>query len=115
MPGGDSVLEQTLRHRRAALLGYASLFLPHDGAEDLVQEALVRTFARPRAIPDVDAAEAYVKRAIRTVFLDSYRRNRWFANRRHLFVEDASRRGPEQSVSAGIDVAAALEALPPRQ
>lgn len=70
------VLEAVIRERRPALVGYACLFVrDRSAAEDLVQEALVRTFARRRAIDDVHQAEAYVRRAIRTSFLDQARKD----------------------------------------
>ena len=53
----EQVLDEVVRNRRAALVGYACLFAPPSEAEDLVQEALVRTFARKRTFEDVYAAD----------------------------------------------------------
>jgi RNA polymerase sigma-70 factor (ECF subfamily) len=61
--------------RYPALLSYASLLTGQRAtAEDLVQDALLRTFGRPRSLPSIGHAEAYVRRAILTIFLDSTRR-----------------------------------------
>ena len=65
MPVWHHVLEEVLRDRRSALVGYAALFtLDRVDAEDLVHDAIVRTFARPRALTDVYAAEGYVRGTI---------------------------------------------------
>lgn len=57
----QDVLDDVVRTRRADLVGHACLFSTRSEAEDLVQEALVRTFARRRSCPDAHAAEAYVR------------------------------------------------------
>jgi len=47
-------------------------------AEDLVQEALVRAFARPMRAPRPGAAEAYVRVIMVNLFIDgARRRSRW--------------------------------------
>lgn len=110
------VLDHMVRQRRSALVAYACLYaVDRAVAEDLVQEALVRTFARPRSITDVHAAEGYVRRAIRTAFLDRHRRRRTAADRAHLVALDGSVRGPEGPAVAHADVMAALAELPPRE
>lgn len=110
----EQVLDDVVRTRRAALVGYACLFAAPTEAEDLVQDALVRTFARKRTFEDVYAAEGYVRAAIRTAFLDRARRRKAWGAREHLFVgQDA--RSPEAAVTAGIDVGAALRGLSPRE
>lgn len=111
----DAVLTEIVRTRRGALVGYAALFaLNRVDAEDLVQEALVRVFARRRTFTDAAAAEAYVKAAVRTAFLDRARKAKTAQGRAHLFLVDDVR-SPEASVVAGVDVAAALACLSPRE
>lgn len=111
----EQVLDRTVRTRWGPLVGYASLFaVDRSEAEDLVQEAIVRTFARRRDLPDAVSAEAYLKAAVRSAFLDRARRGRVAVARAHLFVPDDVR-GPEAGVVAGYDVAAALRALSPRE
>ncbi|HEY3437428.1 MAG TPA: sigma-70 family RNA polymerase sigma factor [Actinotalea sp.] len=115
MAGWEQLLEEVVRTRRSALVGYAHLFaLERADAEDLVQEALVRTFARRRSFPDAIAAEAYVRAAIRTSFLDRARKAKVLAGRSHLLADDDARSADEAAV-AGVDVAAALAALSPQQ
>ena len=112
----QDVLEEVIRERRSALVGYACLFAPdRRDAEDLVQEALVRTFSRARAMTDVRSAEGYVRQAIRTSFIDGVRKQQTWRGRAHLFALDGSSRGPEQAVTAGVDVRSALNALAGRE
>jgi DNA-directed RNA polymerase specialized sigma24 family protein len=43
-----------------------------------VHDAVVRTFGRPRSFPSLNAADAYVRRAIASIFIDRVRsRRRW--------------------------------------
>ena len=110
------VLEEVIRDRRTGLVGYASLYAPdRASAEDLVQEALVRVFSRARNLRTVPSAEQYVRRAIRTAFLDQVRRDRTWRRKQHLFTADDATRGPEHAVQAGLDVRAALATLSPRE
>jgi RNA polymerase sigma-70 factor (ECF subfamily) len=110
------LLEEVVRERRSSLVGYAYLLTVDAGeAEDLLQEALVRTFARRRALPDVHAAEAYVRAAIRTSFLDGLRRRRTRWDNAHLLVEVDTRRSPDDTAVDGLDVRAALATLPARE
>lgn len=116
MPGWQDVLEAVVRDRRSALVGYAALFTGNRrDAEDLVHDAVVRTFARPRSLTDVHTAEAYVRQAVRTSFLDGARRHRTWRSRAHLFVVDADSPSPEHATTAVIDVRAALGDLAPRE
>ena len=110
------VLDDMVRERRSALVGYACLFVPdRRDAEDLVHEAVVRTFARPRAISDVHAAEGYVRQAIRSVFLDQLRKQRTWREKAHLFVDDAPAPAAELGASVVVDVRSALALLSPRE
>lgn len=112
----DQVLGELMRTRRSALLAYAYLFaLDRAEAEDLVQEGLVRTFGRRRSLLDVPSAEAYVRRSIRTAYLDQARRGvRWTA-RLHLVADSGRPPSPDDTAVAGVDVRAALAELPPRE
>jgi DNA-directed RNA polymerase specialized sigma24 family protein len=65
--------------RGAALKRHAFLLCGNDAqADDLVQEALVRAFIRPRRVPGPGAAEAYVRVIMVNLFIDAARRHaRW--------------------------------------
>ena len=111
-----SVLDEMVRGRRSALVAYACLFVAdRRDAEDLVHEALVRTFARPRVVTEVHAAEGYVRQAIRTVYLDQVRRRRTWHEKAHLLGPGPSVRAAEDAASASADVGAALARLSPRE
>jgi RNA polymerase sigma factor (sigma-70 family) len=110
------VLDEMVLHRRSALVAYACLFVDdrHD-AEDLVHEAVVRAFARPRAVTDVHAAEGYVRAAIRSEFLDRARRRKGWRERVHLLRDDVAAPAAEHAATAAVDVRSALRLLSPRE
>jgi RNA polymerase sigma-70 factor (sigma-E family) len=61
--------------RIGALKRHAFLLCGDDAeAEDLVQDALIRAFARPMRAPHPGAAEAYVRVIMVNLFIDSARR-----------------------------------------
>jgi RNA polymerase sigma factor (sigma-70 family) len=112
----EPILEEVMRERSARLLAYARLLTRDDAeAQDVLQDALVRSFSRGRAFDNANLAEAYVRRAIPTVFIDRVRRRR------------ASERAHDKDVAVGghhvlepdrevvMDVRAALAALPPQE
>jgi RNA polymerase sigma factor (sigma-70 family) len=110
------VLEALARDRQGSLIGYASLYASdRAAAEDLVQEALVRVFARTRDLRSVPAAEQYVRLAIRTSFLDHARKQKTWRGKEHLFASADQTRSPEEPVQVGMDVRAALGTLSPRE
>lgn len=75
MSAWSNTLDTLMRDRAPALFGYAYVLTGNpDEAEDLLQEALVRTFRSNRRIGDINAAHTYVKRAISTAFIDRHRR-----------------------------------------
>ncbi|WP_166348395.1 sigma-70 family RNA polymerase sigma factor [Phytoactinopolyspora limicola] len=105
------------RHR--ALVGYAYLLTGDLAeAEDLVQEAIVRTFARSLRGLELQDAERYVRRAVLRLYLDGRRRwGRWLGIR-HLVATRSDDRGspagPELT-DIQIDVRRALADLPRRE
>ncbi len=116
MPDWQDVLEEVVRDRRSSLVGYAALFtLDRSLAEDLVHDALVRTFAKPRDLTDVHTAEGYVRQVIRTTFLDHARRQRTWRSKAHLFAVTDDVASPEHATTAVLDVRAALATLAPRE
>lgn len=114
----DEVVAALVRDRGRALAAYAYLLTGSvRDAEDLVQDALVKTVLRSRAGLTVEVAEAYVRRAVLTTFIDGHRRlRRWrdavprLGHESTLPVPDAADR-----VTARVDVRAALATLPRRE
>jgi RNA polymerase sigma-70 factor (sigma-E family) len=100
--------------RHGALFRYAYLLTSDRGlAEDLVQEALVKTYVGWHRLRDPNNAEAYTRRAITTTAIGWWRRKSW---RAELPYDDV----PDQPVSADDATARVwlwreLQKLPPRQ
>ncbi|WP_062465215.1 RNA polymerase sigma factor [Demequina soli] len=115
-------LDALVRERGRALYGYAYVLTgSREEAEDLLQDALVRTFRTARALRSVEAAQAYVRRAIATGFID---RGRRAAARPRVVAADADElrargaavvgdHGPR--VDEALDLHAALLTLSPRE
>ena len=59
---------------RLATYGYLLTGSQHAG-EDLVQDAIVKVFVRQRRLDGPQAAEAYVRAAMRTLHVDRVRRD----------------------------------------
>src|SRR5450759_2943829 len=114
MTAWQGLLEELVRDRRPALIGYAALLTGDRGeAEDLVHDAVVRTFGRPRSFPILNAADAYVRRAVASAFIDRMRSRRsWFAAMPRLVAGAAA---AEDDVAGRLDLRAALHTLPRRQ
>ena len=112
----DDTLAELVRDRGAALLKHATLLAgTRRGAEDLVQDALVKVFAARRGrVRDLDSLEGYVRRTITTLFLDSYRRHRRWVKVRHMLA-DPDTEPPDEDVARAVDVTAALRRLTPRE
>ena len=112
----EPVLEEVMRSRAPRLLAYARLLTGSDAeAEDVLQEALVRSFSRGRAFDNANVAEAYVRRAIPSVFIDRLRKRRAAerAHDRDVAVGGRDVSNPDREVV--MDVRAALAALPPQE
>ncbi len=110
----QDTMERLVRERERALLGYAYVVCGDPvQAQDLVQDALVKTFSRGRDIAP-GKAEAYVRRTIATLYLDQYRREQRWRRVQHLFREPEAGLAPSHFSDLSADVATALAALPPR-
>jgi len=105
-----------LTHARGgALKRYAFLLCGNDAdADDLVQEALVRAFARPSR-RGADEAEAYIRRILLNRFLDTRRRQRSWLKIRPLLRAEDRELDPTAALAAQTDIRTALAGLSPRQ
>lgn len=116
MAAWEQTLDELVRTRGPALVGYAYLLCgDRREAEDLVQDALVKTFSRGRAGLEAQSVEGYVRRAVLTTYLDGFRRRRRWAALRHLVAAEDVRPSPDTDLATRADVAAALAALSPRE
>jgi RNA polymerase sigma-70 factor (sigma-E family) len=112
----DEIFAALVRNRGGALTASAYLLtgdLP--AAEDLVQDALLKVFVRTRSGFTPEAAEAYVRRAIVTLYVDGYRRRRHWGVLRHLLAGGDVGEGPEDATAHRMDLRAALGTLAPQE
>jgi RNA polymerase sigma factor (sigma-70 family) len=113
----QAALERVVRERYPRLVAYAS-FLTHDRAqaEDLVQDAIVATYSGRARFEDDAQAEAYVRRAIASRWVDGQRRR----GRESRAVAQVAGRLADATVPAPEltaiepELQAALAALAPR-
>ena len=117
MSDWSRTLDALVRERGAALFGYAYVLTGSAvAAEDLLQDALLRTFRSGRGTRDLNSAHAYVKRAITSSFIDSGRRS---AARPRTVTDGALEQAttPDHSLAsdASTDLHAALLTLPTRE
>jgi len=112
----EPILDEVMRERAPRLLAYANL-LTGDAteAQDVLQDALVRTFSRGRAFDNANLAEAYVRRAIPSVFIDRLRKRRAAERAHERDVAIGGRDVPVTDRDVVMDVRAALAALPPQE
>lgn len=113
----DAHLSELVELRYPALVAYATMLAAGDrpAAEDLVQEAIVRSFARSKGFADVHHAENYVRHAIMSAFIDSHRGRSRLTRAYARSAERATAPGPESAVVAATDVERALAELSPRE
>jgi RNA polymerase sigma-70 factor (sigma-E family) len=101
--------------RTAALQRAAYLMVGERGlAQDLVQEALVKTYVAWPRLRDPANAEAYTRRVITTTALSWFRRRSW-GERPTAALPERVGAGHDDAVATTTLVGAALATLPPRQ
>ncbi|GEA83729.1 RNA polymerase sigma factor [Cellulomonas gelida] len=107
----DRLLADLVHRRGPALVGYAHLLCgDRAAAQDVVQDALVRVFGRLRRGFTPDSAEAYVRRAVLTVFLDERRSSARFDRVRHVVATPDEAAAPGESDDR-LDLRRALDVL----
>jgi RNA polymerase sigma-70 factor (sigma-E family) len=84
-------------------------------AQDLVQEALTKTYVAWPRLRDPANAEAYTRRVITTTALTWFRRRSWGSERAVSNVPERPIAPHDDAVATGAALRAALDALPPRQ
>ena len=113
----DRGLGLLVRERGRDLTAYAYMLTgEHAAAQDLVQDAIVKVFARTRKgfVPDV--AEAYVRRAMLTLYVDGYRRRlTWTGVRRLVIAGKPESSSHEAATADRLDLRSALQALAPQE
>ena len=114
---GDAVIAAVYRQHSAALVGLARLLLDDPGqAEEVVQEAFIRTYASWARVRSRNDPLPYVRRAVVNLARSGLRRRSRERTRRLEAVGDV----PSAEATAGAhardrEVAAAVAALPRRQ
>lgn len=112
----DRVLADLARDKGRDLVAYATLLTgDHAAAQDLVQDALVKVFGRMRTGFGPQTAEAYVRSAILTLYIDGFRRRRLWHGRVHLLVDHGPAGDPSATAGTRIDLSAALACLAPQE
>jgi len=113
----EPLLEQVVRERYPALLARAMLLVrDRHAAEDLVQDAVVSTFAGRARFTSADHAEAYVRRAIVSRFVDgTRRRGRESVALERIAAEPAPPGADPADRGLAGELESALAALAPRE
>ncbi len=117
MAGRDAtVFTEFVAARSPALFRTAYLMTgDHGHAQDLVQEALTKTYVAWPRLRDVSRAEAYTRRAITTTYISWWRRKGWHAERPRDDVPDLPAAGATDNTVDRAWIWAELQQLPPRQ
>ena len=103
----QDLVERLISERGSRLVAYGGMLVSRgDDAEDLVHDAIVKTFSRNRGITDLDHAEAYVRRVMPTIAID---RARSRASRRRA----ADRAFEREDRGADLDASMDVQARPP--
>jgi RNA polymerase sigma-70 factor (sigma-E family) len=84
-------------------------------AQDLVQEALTKTYVAWPRLRDPRNAESYCRKAITTTAITWFRRKGWHAERPSQTLPDAGHPGHDTAVAERDRLWRALQELPPRQ
>lgn len=109
----EPILIEVMEQRAPRLLAYAAMVTGDDAeAHDVLQDALVRTFSKRRQFTHVNAAEAYVRRAIPSVYLDGLRKRK---SRERSHGRSFEREPAAEDIDAQVDVQRALAILSPRE
>ena len=107
--------EELAHERYSSLLAYAIAFTGQRAtAEDLVQEAMVRTFSAPRRLTGAQHAEMYVRRAIANIFVDDARRTAVFKRTKHRLASTEGHPDHGEAIDERDAITHALATLSPQ-
>ena len=107
--------EELAHERYSSLLAYAIAFTGQRAtAEDLVQEAMVRTFSAPRRLTSAQHAEMYVRRAIANIFVDDARRTAVFKRTEHRLASTEGHPDHGEAIDERDAITQALLTLSPQ-
>ncbi len=116
MSAREDQLTDLVSARGPALARFGYLLTGDDQqAVDLVQEALVRVFARTRRLPGLTEAERYVRKAMTNVFLDGRRRSARHTRLARLLHPVLPVADHAPAVDQHVDLMVAVQRLSPRQ
>lgn len=116
MPSWAEVMDTVVRDRRQAMVGFAFLLTGSlSEAEDITQDAIVKTFVRGRSRTTVEAAEAYIKKAIANETINRARHRKVVGSKNVVLAAPDSQPGPDAWVGARADLSSALLALTPQE
>jgi RNA polymerase sigma-70 factor (sigma-E family) len=116
MESWQQVLTELASDRLMSLKRQAFLLCGDDSqAEDLVQDALVRAFARPLRTPRPAQAEAYVRVIMVNLFIDGTRRQSLWRRTAPLLAGGPTPADPADLVADRDDMLTALHGLSPQQ
>jgi RNA polymerase sigma-70 factor (sigma-E family) len=116
MESWKQTLTDLASERIVALKRHAFLLCGDDSqAEDLVQEALLRAFARPIRAPRPVAAESYVRAIMVNLFIDGARRRSRWRRAMPLLGRAETARDLADDVASRDAMLRALGGLSPRQ
>lgn len=107
----EFVSERSSSLHRAAYLMVGDTGL----AQDLVQEALTRTYVAWPRLRDVNNAEAYTRKVITTTAITWFRRKGWGNERATGILPEDGHGGHAEGVATRATLMDALAKLPPRQ
>lgn len=114
--GRDEAFTAFMAARYGSLMRTAVLLTGGGGAraEDLAQEALLRTYRAWHRIGREEAAEAYTRTTMVRLLIKD-RRRRWHAEVPTEHLPETARSGHEEQVTTGVAVRALLRTVPAAQ
>ncbi|KQY64115.1 MULTISPECIES: SigE family RNA polymerase sigma factor [unclassified Nocardioides] len=112
----DKAFAEFAQSRGAALHRAAYLMVGDSQlAQDLVQEALTKTYVAWPRLRDTSRAEAYTRKAITTTAITWFRRKGWNNERPTDVLHDRRDDGDSHAITDRLAIWQEVQALPPRQ